>query len=127
MSGAMLGDVLTAILSPPTAAVLVALALALLRCPRSAVRQGAYRGWFLAGGINTAGSLAARDLAGAAISAAHFAFGLWMWWRGRPRDRRNVLGAAGYKARAVLAELARKTREAATPRPVLRPVPGGAR
>lgn len=127
MNGAVLGDMLGAFLSPPIAATLCALATAMLRLPRSAVRQCAYRGWFLAGAINTVTSLAARDMAGAAVSAAHFAFGLWLWWRGRPKDPRSALGMAGYKARAILAELARKAREAARPRPVLRPVPGGAR
>ena len=61
-------------------------------------------------------------------SAAFFGFLFaWDWWRKGRKRKRNTLGMIGYKARAALAALVRKAREAAKPRPVLRPVPGGAR
>lgn len=63
-----------------------------------------------------------RSAAFCAVTAAWFG---WCWWR-RRKDRRRSLQRAGYKTRAVLARLARKAREAAQPRPLLRPVPGGA-
>jgi hypothetical protein len=45
----------------------------------------------------------------------------------RRRKRRNVLAALGAKSLARLAALVRRAREAARPRPVLRPQPGGVR
>lgn len=50
----------------------------------------------------------------------------WLWWRNRKR-RKRVLDALGAKSRALRDALVRRTREAAQPRPVLRPVPGGVR
>jgi hypothetical protein len=47
------------------------------------------------------------------------------WWRKRKRRKRSPK-AMGAKSRALLAALVRKAREAARPRPVLRPLPGGA-
>ena len=44
------------------------------------------------------------------------------WWRDR-RKRKRALRALGAKSRALLAALARKAREVAQPRPVLRPAP----
>jgi hypothetical protein len=58
------------------------------------------------------------DLGAAAIAA-------WLLWRRRKRKR--ALRELGAKSRARLAALVRKARESAKPRPVLRPVPGGAR
>jgi hypothetical protein len=63
----------------------------------------------------------------AAVNGALAAFLAWLWWRQRRKDRKRTLGLAGYKARAALAALVRKAREASKPRPVLRPIPGGAR
>jgi membrane protein implicated in regulation of membrane protease activity len=50
----------------------------------------------------------------------------WDWWRKRKRRKRSPK-ALGAKSRALIAALVRKAREAARPRPVLRPQPGGAR
>jgi hypothetical protein len=52
---------------------------------------------------------------------------IWSWihWN-RKRRKRGALAAMGAKSRALVAALVRKVRESATPRPVLRPVPGGA-
>lgn len=51
----------------------------------------------------------------------------WSWWHDR-RSRRGKRadGLIGEKSRALLAALVRKAREAAKPRPVFRPAPGGA-
>jgi hypothetical protein len=61
-----------------------------------------------------------------AAAAANFLFGLVMWWLSRRRRKRSPK-LAGAKSRARLASLVRSMRERAKPRPVLRPVPGGAR
>lgn len=45
-------------------------------------------------------------------------------WR---RRRKRAPKSAGYKARALIAAIVRRAREAAHPRPVLIPVPGGVR
>jgi membrane protein implicated in regulation of membrane protease activity len=68
-------------------------------------------------------------LYGSRILAAVFAvlavLAAWLWWRG---DRRKRKGAAliGAKSRALRDAIVRRAREAARPRPVLRPAPGGA-
>jgi hypothetical protein len=53
--------------------------------------------------------------------------GLCWWFNRRNRKRRRALAALGDKSRALRDALVRKAREAARPRPALRPVPGGAR
>lgn len=64
------------------------------------------------------------DWAGAAINGPLGLFFLWLWWNRRKRDRaKRALGA---KAKALIAGMTRKVREAGKPRRVLRPVPGGA-
>lgn len=60
--------------------------------------------------------------AGCALSALA-AVAYW-WWKRRRRDRAPRL--LGEKSRALIAALVAKVRESARPRPVLRPVPGGA-
>lgn|GEM_PF-2361773 len=45
----------------------------------------------------------------------------------RKRKRRSALTAIGAKSKALHDALVRRAREAAQPRPVLRPLPGGAR
>lgn len=61
----------------------------------------------------------------AAVSGVMAAWCAWDWWRNRRKGRRRAARLAGYKARAALARLAQRAREAARPRPVLRPVPQG--
>lgn len=72
------------------------------------------------------------------MAAGEWGWGLWtavcavangvMWWNSRNRRRRKRAAALiGAKSRAVRDALVRKVRERATPRRVLRPVPGGAR
>jgi len=60
------------------------------------------------------------------VSALVIAYLLFRWWR-RNRKKRRASLALGAKALALRASLVRKMRESARPRPVLRPVPGGAR
>lgn len=50
----------------------------------------------------------------------------WQWWNGRRKDRDRAGFLIGAKSRALRDALVRRVREAAKPRPVLRPVPGGA-
>ena len=89
-------------------------------------------GWRQAGDVLlAAGSLIAGvadaadgDWPGSAFSFAIVALLGWDWWR---RNRKRSPRSYGAKARALLAALVRKAREAAKPRPVLRPAPGGVR
>jgi hypothetical protein len=60
-----------------------------------------------------------------AIGVVQVAIGAWLWRRGR-RGRKRAPRAYGAKSRALVAALVTKAREAAKPRPVLRPVPGRA-
>ena len=76
-----------------------------------------------AGGISTllANSVGSR-WRDALIGAAWAVIGMvWLWWRRHKRKR--APRAYGAKTRALLARLVKKSREAAQPRPVLRPVP----
>jgi len=64
------------------------------------------------------------EAGGAAVSLG--ASGLaWLWTR--RKKRRKAAALTGAKSRAVRDRLARALRESAKPRPVLRPLPGGAR
>jgi hypothetical protein len=85
--------------------------------------------WLLITGdsLYAAGAFLRGDWAAGAFFAAMAALIAWRWWRRRRKRRRNAPGLAGYKARAALARLAQRARDAAQPRPVLRPAPGGAR
>ena len=58
------------------------------------------------------------------FGAAAIIIALTLW---RRRKRKRALRQLGAKSRAAIAALVRRAREAAAPRPVLRPVPGGAR
>jgi hypothetical protein len=78
--------------------------------------------WACAGVSEAAGFAIAGDWQAAGAGAAQAAIGAWLWRRGR---RRRAPRAWGAKSRALAARLAAKAREAARPRPVLRPVPGG--
>jgi membrane protein implicated in regulation of membrane protease activity len=60
------------------------------------------------------------------LSFAMAAVLAWLWWHRRKR-RRRAQAALGAKSRALRDALVRRTREAAKPRPVLRPVPGSVR
>lgn len=52
---------------------------------------------------------------------------VWNWWDCRRKKRRKRAPRAyGAKSRALIAAIVAKARAAAKPRPVLRPVPGGA-
>jgi len=62
----------------------------------------------------------------AAVSVASAGIALAIWWWRKRKDRKRALKAYGAKSRARLVALVRKARESARPRPVLRPVPGGA-
>ena len=114
-------DVLAGLIGPPLSSAGWGLIL----------RQRVPSGAFFAGWCTASGGLVVVSLltwqwgmaACAGISTA-VAAGAWYWWR-RRRDRAPKL--SGAKGRALLATLVRRAREAAQPRPVLRPAPGGAR
>lgn len=66
------------------------------------------------------------DYPAVAIAAGSAVIALAGWWLSRRRKRRSPK-LAGAKSRALLAAVVAKLRESLKPRPVLRPVPGGAR
>ena len=85
-------------------------------------------GWFCGcGGLLLANSIT-WDWRIAVCAGASLAAGIaaWLYWRHRGRKDRTA-SLASAKGRAIIAALVRRAREAAQPRPVLRPVPGGAR
>lgn len=93
---------------------------------------GTFRnGWRLTGFdiagdlLSVAGWALRHNWALTALWVAVTAVQLWMMRRNRRRTR--AARELGAKSRARLAALVAKVRESATPRPVLRPVPGGAR
>lgn len=61
-----------------------------------------------------------------AMCATFAAAATWDWWR-RGGRRKRAPGLAGYKARAALARLGRRARQAGRRRPALRPALGGTR
>jgi hypothetical protein len=85
-----------------------------------------YRGWFCGAIGGAIGYAASGAWAAAAVCAASAILAAFLWWLSR-RRRRKAPRSLGAKSRAVLAVLVRRAREAAKPRPVLRPVPGGVR
>jgi hypothetical protein len=85
-----------------------------------------YRGWGWAAGGGAVGYAISGAWNWAGLDAANALLAVILWWLSR-RKRKRALRTLGAKSRALVAALARKAREAAKPRPVLRPVPGGAR
>ena len=81
--------------------------------------------WIIAA-VCTIFSLAlAGDYPASLVAAVSAVFGAVMWWLNRRRrDRARKL--TGAKSKALRDALVRQVRENARPRPVLRPVPGGA-
>jgi 4-hydroxybenzoate polyprenyltransferase len=76
----------------------------------------------------SAWALTASQWLGGAWMAFCAAVNAWMAWEHwNRRKRKRAAALAGAKSRARVAALVRKAREAARPRKVLRPVPGGAR
>jgi len=78
-------------------------------------------------GLYAVGAFMERHWGTAAMNAAVAVFVMWDLWRRHRRRRDRAPRTYGAKSRARVAALARKAREAFRPRPVLRPVPGGAR
>jgi Flp pilus assembly protein TadB len=60
------------------------------------------------------------------FASANIALAAFLWWLSR-RKRKRAQAALGAKSRALRDALVRRAREAAKPRPVLRPVPGSVR
>jgi hypothetical protein len=84
--------------------------------------------WAVASVVISAISAAERDWGWAAFLAAAAVINAWSWWDCRRRKRRKRAPRAyGAKSRALIAAIVAKARAAAKPRPVLRPIPAGAR
>ena len=85
-----------------------------------------YLMWASSAGVTAVIGLAAGQWLGAGIATVSLAVALILWWLSR-RRRKRAPRAYGAKSAALVADLVRRAREAARPRPVLRPAPGGAR
>jgi hypothetical protein len=73
---------------------------------------------FVAWACLIAGSALIGNPAGTAVGGAGLALELWDWWRNRRnRRRRRALAALGHKARAVIAGMVERVREAWQPVP----------
>lgn len=117
-----MADLFYALAWPPVLAFVVAAVRRACHVP-SRVAAGEF---WTAGGVGVAVSgVFAGHWAGVVIGAVQVAIGVWLWRRGR-RGRRRAPRAYGAKSRALVAVLVAKARDAARPRPVLRPVPGAA-
>lgn len=88
---------------------------------------GFIEGWqYSAGGGTVVSLVFLRDWPWLTGSAASLLVALAIrWWRSSKRRRAAAL--LGAKSRALRDTIVRRAREAAQPRPVLRPLPGGAR
>jgi hypothetical protein len=117
---AWLGDFLFALITPPV----------MSWCAGRVSRRGTgFINLWLAGCCGGALAVALVHgwafVSGGAVSAA---VAILVWWWRRHRDKfRRLAGAIGEKARQRRAALVRTMRQRSRPRPVLRPVPGGAR
>lgn len=77
--------------------------------------------------IGAAAALAiGRDWAGVIAAGVMAIVGAVIWWH-RQKKRRRAAAVLGAKSKALREALVRRARQAARPRPVLRPAPGGAR
>jgi hypothetical protein len=88
--------------------------------------QPVWAWWLSAAVIVVIFGAVGRDLPELATGVAQSVLAAFMWWLSR-RRRRRAPKLAGAKSRALLAAVVAKLRESLKPRPVLRPVPGGAR
>jgi hypothetical protein len=109
--------------------LLGAFAFGLVYCSAAlkVIRPSCRQVWVgLVAAIATAAVFAALGHLGPALFFAGevISFAWWLW-RNRKRDRAASL--IGEKTRALRDALVRRAREAAKPRPVLRPQPGGVR
>lgn len=120
MSG-LVQDILIGFLLPPVSGYAWDLVFRAWRWAHSS----AVSGWLSSSGAVAAISLFQHDWGMFACAAASFAtaVAVW-WWKRRRRDRAPK--AYGAKSRALVAALVRRAREAAKPRPALRPQPDGA-
>lgn len=90
------------------------------------VRASVLSGWMCSAVVGGTYSVIQKEdafAAGGGISLM-IALAIWLWRRREGRKRAPK--ALGYKARALVAALVQRAREAAQPRPVLKPQRGGA-
>lgn len=119
------GTLVLDIVWPPVWAVLWCGLVRLLRW-RSRFDRIAWP-WLNAAGADVVIDAVSAQWLCAAVSVVQVGIALAIWWWRKRRDRKRALDALGAKSRALRDALVRKARDAARPRPVLRPVPGGAR
>jgi hypothetical protein len=80
--------------------------------------------WAVGFGIWAGLNLAGHDYLSGLVYGVVAVLNAWYWWR--RKDRKRAAKALGYKARALVAALVERAREAAQPRPVLKPQRQGA-
>lgn len=119
----MTSHLLWALLWPPVWALLCLWLLTGRRCSLDPVAWP----WACAAAGGLIDDLAGRWWLAGAVNLCQVAIAVLIWWYRRRRDRRKALAALGAKSRALRDALVRRAREAARPRPVLQPAPGGAR
>jgi len=120
--GAWFWDILIGLLLPPGGSATLGLIL------RQRVPSGTFfASWCTGAGFPMVANIGGHNWGMASCEGASLAAGIaaWLWWRHRRRNRAPK--TYGAKTKAIIAAMVRRAREAAQPRPVLRPVPGGAR
>ena len=117
-------DCFIAAVWPPLGAALWIAALRSLRTTAGALAN-LYLYWVSAAAVVVICALFAGLWLWAGVATANGAVAVFLWWLSR-RKRKRAPKLAGAKSKAILAALVKTMRESLKPRPVLRPVPGGA-
>jgi hypothetical protein len=121
MTGLLAWDLLCATIGPP---LVSAAGGRILR--RRGRTWNFYSGWI----GSAAGGAIGWAVSGAwglmALDIANICLAVFLWWLSR-RRRKRAPRAYGAKSRALVAAVVARMRETLKPRPILRPVPGGAR
>jgi hypothetical protein len=84
-----------------------------------------YLGWVSSAGCGTLSFLIQGPRVWAPLDGANVCLAVFLWWLSR-RRRKRAPRAYGAKSRALVAAVVARMRETLKPRPILRPVPGGA-
>lgn len=119
MSAAWLGNAILSAITTPQLAWLTWRVVRIFGSP------GTYTGMWISvsgGGIVSGFIFPPRSPSWAAGSAVSLVAALIFWWWRRRKGKRSPK-AMGAKSRALIAAMVKRAREAARPRPVLRPLP----
>lgn len=108
-------NALLALILPPVAAWGWSVAFRVI-----GVKSSLVRGWISSAACVTIANVIDRSWLAVGSGGLSLAVALVIWWW-RRKDRKRAAKALGYKARALVAALVQRAREAAQPRPVLQP------